>query len=139
MSLGSSCQNPTFSAPLSFQPVATKSKNTWGPGGAPGIRTAAHVGTPRDCYDQNQLGFFFPFQTVTIFQEVAFQKYTTLLNNCQAKYTYTHQPCKTGPGCGQAEKYSCVSLRMPISCVISQAKELTFSQKNLNLVSTLLK
>lgn len=142
MTLGSSCKNPTFSVPLSFQTVATNSKNTWGRGGASGTITTAHVGTPRNCSHQNQLGFFFPFQTVIIFQEVAFQKYATLLNNCQVKYTYTHQPRKMGPGCGQAEKCSyrcvCVFLRMPVSYVISQAKELIFSQKNLNLVSNLL-
>lgn len=84
----------------------------------------------------------FPPFPVMVFQEVAVQKYATLLNNCQVKCTYTHQLCKTGPGCRQAEKYSCrcvcVFLGMPISCVISQAKDVIFSQKNLNLVGHLL-
>lgn len=54
---------------------------------------------------------------------------------------HLHQPCKTGPGCGQAAKCHCrcteAFLRMHISCVISQAKELIFSPKNLNLVNNL--
>lgn len=89
-------QIPFFSAPLLFLLLATNSRNTWGLGGVQELLPPKLTWVGFELLPPN-FRTFLPF-SVIFFQEVAFQKYTTLLNNYKVKHIIYTNHAKKGVG-----------------------------------------